>query len=241
MEYTEGMNAFVAILEDMAASPVVMSAKKIKSLLKCIAYYDEFRAAVDIAKDDFDYEETMSRCYVEVGKSASFRMPMGTKDKVAIVICLLLDFDQGKRDFYDFIIKCFPDDSAVDSYIQFCIKILRPFKEAMLSLIENGDSDEFAPSAIKQEVEFANDGIQNQTEYLIITILEKIKVASITDSERADMLVMMEGFAAAIDNRDSLMIRAIWLGLKKNLISHKICQAEIAKLEDALRLYLVIK
>lgn len=241
MEYTEGMNAFVAILEDMAASPVVMSAKKIKSLLKCIAYYDELRAVVDIAKDDFDFEETMSRCYVEVGSAASFRMPMGTKDKVAVVVSLLLEFDQGKRDFYDFLTKCFPDDSAVDSYIQFCIKVLRPFKEAMLSLIENGDKEEFAPSAIREEVEFANDGIQHQTEYFIMTIVEKVKTLNISDSERADILVMIEGFAASIDNRDTLMIRAIWLGLKKVLSSHKTCAHEISKLEESLRLYLVIK
>jgi len=241
MEYTEGMDAFVAILEDMAASPVVMSAKKMKSLLKCIAYYDEFRAAVDIAKEGFDFEEAMSRCFASFGTSSSFRMPMGTKDKVAIVICLLLEFDQGKRDFYDFIIKCFPSDSAVESYIQFCVKVLRPFKEAMLSLIEHGDMEEYAQSMVKNEVEFANDGLQNQTEYLVVTVVDKVKIANISDEDRADFLVMLEGFAAAIDSRDALMIRSIWLGLKKALLSHKMCHVEIAKLEDALRLYLVVK
>jgi hypothetical protein len=239
MEHSEGLNAFSEILEDMAASPVVMSAKKIKTLLKCVAYYDELKTAVEIAKDGFDYESAMKRCYAEFGNSASFRMPVGIKDKIAIVLGLLLEFDEGERDFYDFIVKCFPAESAVDSYILFCIKVLRPFKNAMIELVEHGDAEDLHSKI--NEVDFASGGLQDQTEYFVLNIVDEVKAANIDNDERADLLCILEGFAAAIDSRDSLMIRSLWLGLKKALVAQKLAAPLIPKLEQALRLYLVIK
>lgn len=233
------MNAFVDVIEDMAASPLVMSGKKIRAILKCLAYYDELKTAVESARQGFDYDDTMKRCYVSVNSAASFRMPSSIKEKVAIFVCLMLEFDQGTRDFYDFILKCFPAESAVDSYIKFCVKVLRPFKEAVLKMAEFGDIEEFKPTL--NEVEFASGGLQDQTEYLVLNIVDKVKVANISDAERSDILSMLEGFAAAVDSRDSLMIRSLWIGLKKVLKYSKLCDSEISKLEQALRLYLVVK
>ena len=68
-----------------------------------------------------------------------------------------------------------------------------------------------------------------------------LQEAAMEEEERAEFMVMLEGFAAALDTRDSLMIKAIWLGLKKSLSSQKLCAKEIEKVNDTLRLYLVTK
>ena len=90
-------------------------------------------------------------------------------------------------------------------------------------------------------MEFASSGLHQQTEYLLVAIYNAVQEAQIDEGERQDFMVMLEGFAAALDTRDSLMIKAIWLGLKKSLYSQKLCAKEIEKINDTLRLYLVTK
>ena len=63
--------------------------------------------------------------------------------------------------------------------------------------------------------------------------------ASLEDDTRADLLVMIEGFAAALDARDALMIKAIWIGLKNILSEVGLCRKEISELDDTLRMFLV--
>ena len=65
--------------------------------------------------------------------------------------------------------------------------------------------------------------------------------AEITLDDRADYMVMLEGFAAALDARDSLMIKAIWLGLKKALNAQRLCKKEVEQINEVLRMYLVTK
>ena len=48
-----------------------------------------------------------------------------------------------------------------------------------------------------------------------------------------ELLLILEGFAAALDNRDVLMIKAIWIGLRKYLLSLKLCAREIEKTEES--------
>ena len=52
---------------------------------------------------------------------------------------------------------------------------------------------------------------------------------------------MLEGFSAALDARDTLMIKALWLGVRKALSALGLCEKEIASMDELLRLYLVSK
>ena len=61
------------------------------------------------------------------------------------------------------------------------------------------------------------------------------------EDERKEFAVMLEGFSVALDSRDSLMIRAIWLGLRRALADEKLCLKDIEKVDESLRLYLVSK
>lgn len=74
-----------------------------------------------------------------------------------------------------------------------------------------------------------------------MAFVRAVNEARITESERADLLVMLEGFSAALDSRDTLMIKAVWLGVKKALASHGLSAKEIASADELLRLYLVAK
>ena len=51
----------------------------------------------------------------------------------------------------------------------------------------------------------------------------------------------VEGYAAAIDSRDSFIIKALWIGVRNALNAHNLCSKEIEQMEETLKMYLVTK
>ena len=174
-----------------------------------------------------------------LGDSDIFRLPKNPKTLVQLVSNMLVEFDAGSMDLVTFSSKYYPQETKQASFEQFCTKVIEPFKLALVSLVVEGIDEE--PKSVERTVEFASSGLHQQTEYLLVNIYNTVQDAEITLDERADYMVMLEGFAAALDARDSLMIKAIWLGLRKALTAQRLCKKEVEKVDEVLRMYLVTK
>lgn len=240
MEYNgEGIEALVSVLEDMKNTNLILVDKKVKSLLKCLAYYDEFRTVLAYCNKNLDYQAEKKKCLIKIGERDVVRMPKNEVNIVAFVSNLLIDFDEGKIDLVSFSSDYFPSFSNKESFDAFFNAIIIPFKLALVGLVVEGIPED-AP-LIEKSVEFASNGLQQQTEYLLVAIIKKIQEAQIEQELRDDFTLMIEGFASALDTRDLLMIKAIWTGIKRLLKINKLCGKEIQKVDDILRLYMVIK
>lgn len=240
MEYNgEGIHAFVCAIEDLQSSNLIFIDKKIKPILKCLAYYPEFRTVLSYCHQGFDYELEKRKSFARLGDSDVFRLPKNPKTLVALVADMLVEFDAGGMDIVLFSSRFFPAEAKQASFEQCCHKVIEPFKLALVSLVVDGIDEE--PKAVERQVEFASSGLHQQTEYLLVSIYNAVQEAQLETSTREDIVVMLEGFAAALDTRDSLMIKAIWLGLKAVLSSQKLCGKEIEKVNETLRLYMMTK
>lgn len=240
MEYKgEGVEALVAVMEEIQGANLIMVDKKIKSLLKCLAFYDEFRAVLAYCNQNFDYQSEKKRALAKVGEHYNFRLPKNVKSIVALVSNLLVEFDSGVMDYVGFTGDYFPSQNKQESADACYCAMLEPFKLALVGLVVEGIEEDVPVQ--ERTVEFAANGLQQQTEYLLVAIVNAVQEANIGDSIRDDLMIMLEGFAAALDSRDSLMIKAVWLGIKKALNSLKLCAREIEKVDELLKLYLVVK
>ena len=240
MEYNgEGIHALVCAVEDLQSSNLIFIDRKLKPLLKCLAYYPEFRTVLSYCNQGFDYDAEKRKAFAKLGDSDVFRMPKNPKTIVALVSNMLVEFDAGSMDIVTFSSRFFPTETKQASFEQCCAKVVEPFKLALVSLVIDGIEEE--PKAVERTVEFASSGLHQQTEYLIVAMYNNLQEAAMEEEERAEFMVMLEGFAAALDTRDSLMIKAVWTGLKKALNAKKLCQKEVEKTNDVLRLYLVTK
>lgn len=240
MEYRgEGIEALVAVLEDMQGASLIMTDKKIKSLLKCLAYYEEFRVVLEYCSNGFDYAQEKRKAMQHVGEYNILRLPKTPKNLVALVVNMLVEFDEGKMDFLSFCGEFFPADTKQASFEHCFQNFFEPFKLALVGLVVEGVQEEVP--MVERTVEFAANGLQEQTEYLLVAFVRAVNESRLPESERKDLLLMLEGFSAALDSRDTLMIKAVWLGVKKTLASAKMCANEIAKTDELLRLYLVVK
>lgn len=240
MEYTgEGIEALVAALDDLQNAGLIMADKKIKAVLKCLAYYDEFRTVLAYCSDGFDYAAEKRKALQKAGDYHVLRLPKNAKTLVPLVAGLLVEFDDGTEDFISFCATYYPAADRQGSMTACCADMLERFKLDIVSLVVEGVKEE-APLA-PRTVEFAQDGLQKQTEYLLVAMVRAVDEGSLSEEDRKDLLTMLEGYSAALDTRDTLMIKAVWLGIKRVLASLKMCAKEIAAMDELLRLYLVSK
>ena len=203
MEYTgEGIEALVAALDDLQNAGLIMADKKIKAVLKCLAYYDEFRTVLAYCSDGFDYAAEKRKALQKAGDYHVLRLPKNAKTLVPLVAGLLVEFDDGTEDFISFCATYYPAADRQGSMTACCADMLERFKLDIVSLVDDG---------------------------------------SLSEEDRKDLLTMLEGYSAALDTRDTLMIKAVWLGVKRALASLKMCAKEIAAMDELLRLYLVSK
>lgn len=240
MEYRgEGVEALVAVLDDMQNSSLILVDKKNKALLRCLAYYDEFRAVLAYCNQNFDYETEKKKAFQRIGDRKILRLPKADKTLVALVSNLLVEFDDGKIDFVSFAGDQFPAATKQESYDSFFISVMEPFKLALVGLVVEGIEGDVPE--VSREVEFASEGLKQQTEYLLVAFVESVRAAALSETVRADLLTLLEGFAAALDSRDTLMIRSIWIGLKNLLAQNRLCPKQISITDETLKLYLVLK
>ena len=240
MEYTgEGIEALVAALDDLQNAGLIMADKKIKAVLKCLAYYDEFRTVLAYCSDGFDYAAEKRKALQKAGDYHVLRLPKNAKTLVPLVAGLLVEFDDGTEDFISFCATYYPAADRQGSMTACCADMLERFKLDIVSLVVEGVKED-APLA-PRTVEVAQDGLQKQTEYLLVAMVRAVDDGSLSEEDRKDLLTMLEGYSAALDTRDTLMIKAVWLGVKRALASLKMCAKEIAAMDELLRLYLVSK
>lgn len=76
MEYNgEGVHALVCAVEDLESSNLIFIDRKLKPLLKCLAYYPEFRSVFAYCAQGFDYETEKRKAMAKLGDSDIFRLP----------------------------------------------------------------------------------------------------------------------------------------------------------------------
>lgn len=235
----EGVQALVCALDDMKNSNLIYVEKCLPRVLKCLAYYEEFKQALLYCNQGFDYPTEMNKACMLINGEYVFRLPSANKNIVALVSNLLIGFDREPTSVITFIDMFYPAASKQESFDFFIKGVIEPFKLSLVDLVVNGIDEE--PKIVERTVEFASPGIQQQTEYLVTQMCNTIKVANIDDDLRSELLTMLEGFAIALDSRDSLIIRAIWYGLRGALVLVKLCKTEIPQINETLRMYLISK
>ena len=225
MEYNgEGIEALVAVVDDLQNAGLIMADKKIKALLKCLAYYDEFRTVLAYCGDGFDYAAEKRKAFRKAGDYHVLRLPDDPKVMVPLVARFLVECDDGTEDFITFCADYYPASSR---------------QESIVGLVVEGVKEDVP--LVERTVDFAPSAVQKQTGSLLVAIVRAVEGSALTDAERDELRVMLEGCSAALDSRDTLMIKAVWLGVRRALAAYKLCPKEIAEMDEILRLYLVSK
>jgi len=240
MEYTgEGIQALICAVDDLSKSNLIFADKKLTQVLKCLAYYDEFKIVLRHCSQGFNYEIEKQKAMTKLGETDILKLPKNEKHMVSLVLGLLVDMDSGLLDLISFSDTYFPRSTKQEAFKEFCTNVVEPFKFAIVQMVIEGFDDD--PQNVKRNIELAQEGLHQQTQYLIVNISNEVKGSSLDEEDRLEIRIMIEGLAAAMDSRDSLMIKSIWIGLRRVLKMYKLCEKEIQNMDESLRMYLIIK
>lgn len=233
----EGVNALVCAVDDLERSTLIYVDLRLRALLKCLAHYEEFKSVLTICYRGFDYDAEKERALGQIGDSYVFRLPKEQKQLVALVSCMLLEFDAGEADILSFAEAYFPSQSKQESFALMCEKVIEPFKRALVDFVWSGIDD--GTQDIKRVAELAPNGLRPQTEHHLISMMNAVR--DIAPDDRGDLPMMIEGLAAALDSRDTLMIKCIWQGLRAMLNERKLCAKDVREMDELMRMYLISK
>lgn len=235
----EGVQALVSIIDELQSVNLILADKKVKELLKCLAFYPEFRSVLAYVNKGFDYQTEKRKAMQKVGEHNVLRLPKGDKQFVALIAGMLVEMDAGTMDLLSFTRNFFPATTGQESLDLFTTKVLEPFKFSIVNMAVNGIKEEQV--LVERTVDFAPSGLSEQVKNLLVAVVKGVNEGVSSSENRGELMLMLEGFAAALDSRDVLMIKALWIGLKRYLASVKICQREVEKTEELLKMYLTTK
>ncbi len=237
---SEAREAFITTVEDMANSIIVLQSKKIRSLLRCIAYYDELRTVVDRARAGFDFNTVASEALVRTQSGWTFKMPSQNKNAIALVLALFIEVDTGKLDFVDIVSQFFPSRDVAKSFSTFCEVVIKPFKFAFLTMLDElGLENPEQVAQREREIDFVSGGLAKQTAYYVAKMREAVKLSKQSDETKLELICMLDGLDSALMACDSLMIKAVWLGVSFRLKAYNLCEREIQEVQKLIKMFLL--
>ena len=232
----EAVAAFSAQCDEFIGSKLIMSNQKIRMLLRCMAYYDELKKLAYDCRFNFDYDDEYNRAIVNLGTATIFRLPASLRKRVALILCLLLDFDEGRRDFVKFVQDFYRADDKNDSYVGFINGIIAPFKEAVLTLLSD---DEKADFELRDEKRIeVNAALSEQADYYVKTQITAVKDSKLDLDTRKELVFVLDNFITVLNMRDAQLIKAYWIGLKNLLITNKQHSKNAEALGNVVKSYL---
>lgn len=231
----ELINSFKSLLYEMQKSPFIMSNKVIVKILKLVASNEELKFVVDHANQLYNFSEIFDEAIVNGG----FVMPAEDYKIIVLVTGVLFNIDRGNIDYLSFIKTYFPNNGVAESFNDFCDIVVCPYVFAFENILSNDNKIVNIETAM-QAKPLSRQLVDQLNEY-IISLTEQIAFdKSIPDSKKDELFGILEGFNIAIENGNTIMIKAIWLGLKYALLFTKSFTSYIKLFEAELKNYDII-
>ncbi|HRR90331.1 MAG TPA: hypothetical protein P5161_06105 [Eubacteriales bacterium] len=234
---SEAIAALDAAANELMSSKLMTAGLSVKNLLRCIAYFPELRKAAESAVKGFDYPRAYSRALANLGTHTTFKMPENPKKQAALGICLFTEFDLHKRDFMKFVMDFFPRENRGESYSAFLNAVAAPFIKSFKYVLEGGLAVKEEEIKAEAAAVAVSQGIAEQSKYIISVITETVKGASLEAAEREECQTVIDGFSLAVDTRDPILLKVVWIGLKNTMTKFRLCHKQIKELETLLNAY----
>ena len=180
MTKREELDLFILRAEELTQSKYILADVRIANLLKSIANSKTMVAVFKNCLNEFDYEQAKKKFLVKSkflsNEKGEFVSPTNSGELLAFTFCLLMDIDAKRVDFGEFLNKYFYEDGSFSSsYRDFIERVIKPFKNALKSIVEGvidggiQDPEEaFSEQIIKKEKQLEAEKAQKiQDEQLL--------------------------------------------------------------------------
>ena len=236
---TKSIEDFKKNIDEIIASPYVLSPIKISNLLKCVASSKMLFELFDFCLKGFDYE-TVKNTYFINGSgrgNGKFLMPPDPKTFIALVFSLLYRLDTKKVDLMTVLGNYFYAEDLDSAYKNFCSVVLVPFKEQVLSTVKQMIEGERAQPEAKVEKR-SGVALSGQDLKKIDALLDQSKGVilqyRIEPKLKAELVSLYDNFKQAIFENEPLKLKVAFLGYKYAALYHRRLDVSVEKIEEIL-------
>ena len=201
MKYSQAeIQPFLDACDAMINSKFILVDKRIGDVLKSIATTKPVYNTIAEAMINFNWSAEFKR---STNKTGELVVPEEGLKLIAFVFCLLKNIDAGKVNINDLLVKhCSNDEDKRSSYVVFCEKTIKPFKQILLNKLCQVAEQPKEQVVIKPTI---NIKVHERLEFLVKDVkmyvmgLKKIKGSILSKTEYIELVDML---LLALKNKD---------------------------------------
>jgi len=139
------INSFMNSCDDLINGKFIFATNKIDNILKAISDSPELYEVVAECLKDFNYEKEFGRARVKLPtKRGTFKMPEDNMSLIPLVFCMLVEIEEEKIDFKQFLADYFDsEEEGVSQFENFAKQVIVPFKNAIAYLFDIEGQNKF--------------------------------------------------------------------------------------------------
>lgn len=218
------ISAFMSSCDDLINGKFIFAGNKVANILKAISESPELYEVISECLKNFNYEKEFGRAKIKLPtKKGTFKMPEDKTILIPMVFCMLVEIQENKIDFKQFLADYFDtDDEDVSQFENFANTVIVPFKNAIAYLFEIEGQNKFKPQEEKKEepkllkkepqvtdkqAEFFND-IKN----IISDILDNMEFIKIKPEISDDLKYMLNALKQEAEAKNIKTTNALIIG-----------------------------
>lgn len=218
-----GISAFMSSCDDLINGKFIFAGNKIANILKSISDSPELYEVIAECLKDYNYEKEFGRAKVKLPtKKGTFKMPEENTAIIPMVFCMLVEIQENKIDFKQFLADYFEsDDDEVSQFENFATTVIVPFKNAIAYLFDIEGQNKFkekedkpeepkkvqAPKVSDKQEEYFTD-IKN----ICDDILDSMNFVKVKPELADDLNYMIEALKTAVESKQIKHVNAYVIG-----------------------------
>lgn len=219
---------FINYMDELVASNYILSDKKLTDLMRSIATSKLFYTLFEYCSQDFNYEECFKDSFVRgdgYGKGR-FILPKDPKVQIALIFSLLFQINTNEISFLNLLDNYFNGNSYNESYRNFAMQVLIPFRSEVLKVATAMAEDE-DPILDVQEIKTTptHQTIKEEDAKKITELLDQSRSVilqyKIEPALKGELVALYENFKNVLYEGIGEKIKIAYLGYKYATLYHR--------------------
>ena len=223
------INAFMNSCDDLINGKFIFAGNKVANILKAINESPELYEVISECLKDFNYEKEFGRAKIKLPtKKGNFKMPEEYTSKIPLVFCMLVEIQENKIDFKQFLADYFDTSEEKSQFEVFAEEVIVPFKNAMAYLFDIEGQNKFKEEPAKEEKTVikaepkkdAVDGNPSKTDVyfeelngICSDILSDLEYIKVKEDIKDDITYLIENLKKAVEDKNTKHSNALVIGL----------------------------
>jgi len=240
-EFTNGVN-------NLIESKLILVDKNIATVLKCVAATPVLCKCLADTVQSTSYATEFSRAKVSWTTTEGrvinqLKLPVDRNRLFSFVVCLLTEVDSGRRNLLDFLKEFYhPTDSNL-GYEKFANEVLKPFKQAGVSLLANVDPESLSGENTARAEKFfqaENMYIQSQLLKDVFRQIEQINIKvhceDFPPAVVEEISILCEYFSNALYLKNPKILWVVWIAFKRTVKQYSQFDAHLVSISQTMAL-----